>query len=71
MERSRHGSYQGLEHYLGNNSKMVETQVDKGFVPGNKAELVSMKECRNQPRGIDLGGEIYGVKQSKAAMHRA
>ena len=42
MEISSHESYQGLEHYMGRNAEVVETQVDEISLSGIKAELVSM-----------------------------
>ena len=44
MDRSRHGSYRGLEHYLGSNDEVAEMQVD-GIFLGIKVEIVSMDEC--------------------------
>ena len=45
MDRSRHGSYRGLEHYLGRNAEVAEMQVDKIFWSAINVELVSMEEC--------------------------
>ena len=45
MDRSSHGSYQVLEHYLGRNAEVAEMQVDEIFLSGIDVELVSMEEC--------------------------
>ena len=49
---------------------MVETQVDERLFSGIKAELVSMEECRNQPRGKGIDGKLCVVRRSKGAIHR-
>ena len=45
MDRSSHGSYQVLEHYLGRNYEVAEMQVDEIFWSVIDVELVSMEEC--------------------------
>ena len=45
MDISRHGSYRGLENYLGRNAEGAEMQVDAISFSGIKVELVSMEEC--------------------------
>ena len=52
------------------NAEVVETQFDENVLLGIKADLSSMEECRNQPRGKGIGSKLYVSRQSTGSIHR-